>query len=72
MTLLDTDDTLVLTEAGLRLAETPSLLDGSHAGRVIALVEDAPETLKTLEGIEVLDHATFVEKILTKHQPVFW
>lgn len=72
MDLLGNDDTLVLTEAGLQLLERSSPLDGIHAGSVIALVETVPETLNIPEGVEVLGHATFVERLLTEHQPVFW
>lgn len=69
--ILDSDDTLVLTEAALGLLERPSPLENVRAGSIIAL-EETLETLSLPEGVDFMDHATFVDRVLTRHQPVFW
>ncbi len=71
LALIGPEDTLVLSEAGLqRLAETDPLV-GINTGRVIALTE-VPDTLNPPDGVDLMDHRTFVEQLLTRHQPVFW
>ena len=69
--LLDPEDTLVLTEAGLQLLAKPDPMEGINAGWVVALTEP-PETLTRPDNVGFMDHATFVEKLLARHQPVFW
>lgn len=69
--LLDHEDTLVLTEGALNLLDRPSPFHGISAGRVIALGETL-ETQDLPQGVEPMDHATFVDRILAQHQPVFW
>lgn len=69
--LLDSDDTLVLTEAALQRLTMPYPLNAIRAGSVLALEESA-KAGPWPEGVTGVDHATFVDQILTRHQPVFW
>ena len=68
---LSPEDTLVLIAQALdRLAES-SPLPPIKAGTVLALAESA-DSRALPEVCEAIDYATFVDRILTEQQPVFW